>query len=345
MNRNLNIEQPEALLVYLRKIGRIGADETPVIRVLKGGVSNRTVRLERAGGETWVLKQALEKLRVPVDWFSDPGRIHQEALGIRWLSKLAPPGSIPDLVFEDPDQHLLAMEGVAEPHQNWKDLLLKGDLNLEHVRQFAILLASIHRNARQRSLEIVPIFENRSYFESLRLEPYYSYTAARVPAAGIFLEALVEETRGRRESLVHGDFSPKNVLVRDNRLILLDHEVIHFGDPAFDLGFSLTHLLSKAHHVRDRRKAFLQAAHFYWDRYRDEAGFELVSPEFEARAVRHTVGCLLARVCGRSRLEYLDEAEKAGQRSAVLSIIPNPPRNIPAVLDAFVEQLESYVRP
>ena len=41
---------------------------------------------------------------------------------------------------------------------------------------------------------------------------------------------------------------------------LLDHEVAHFGDPAFDLGFSLTHLLSKALHLEAYRPLFLAAA-------------------------------------------------------------------------------------
>src|SRR5205823_8859415 len=92
----LDIEQPDALVAYLRRSGRIGPDECPRVRVLAGGVSNRTVLVERrapAGhAEAWVLKQALPKLRVPVDWFSSPARIHREALGLRWLARLAPPG-------------------------------------------------------------------------------------------------------------------------------------------------------------------------------------------------------------------------------------------------------------
>ena len=62
---------------------------------------------------------------------------------------------------------------------------------------------------------------------------------------------------------MHGDYSPKNILLYRDRLVLLDHEVIHFGDPAFDVGFSLTHLLSKALHVAFRRREFLDAAQSY----------------------------------------------------------------------------------
>src|SRR5437879_6508499 len=97
----LDIEDPQALATYLRATGRIAAEETPTIRVLSGGVSNRTVYVERASGEAWVLKQALAKLRVAVDWFSSPERVAREALGIEWLTQLAPPGTIPQLVFFD----------------------------------------------------------------------------------------------------------------------------------------------------------------------------------------------------------------------------------------------------
>jgi hypothetical protein len=67
----------------------------PIVRVLAGGISNRTVLVDRPEvGEAWVVKQALPKLRVVVDWFSDPERIHREALGLRWLEELAPSGTI-----------------------------------------------------------------------------------------------------------------------------------------------------------------------------------------------------------------------------------------------------------
>ena len=109
MMSNLNIEQPESLLRYLRDTGRLAPDEAAVCTVLSGGVSNRTVLVERPRGEAWVLKQALAQLRVVEEWFSDPARIHCEALGLIWLARLAPPGTMTPLVFEDRDQQLLAV--------------------------------------------------------------------------------------------------------------------------------------------------------------------------------------------------------------------------------------------
>src|SRR5262245_25416286 len=121
-----DIEDSAALVAYLRASGHVAPDETPNIRVLSGGVSNRVVWVERAAGEAWILKQALAKLRVKVDWFSSVERIHREAAGLRWFSRTLPPGSTPRFVFEDTDSHILAMSAVPTPHENWKTRMLAG---------------------------------------------------------------------------------------------------------------------------------------------------------------------------------------------------------------------------
>jgi aminoglycoside phosphotransferase (APT) family kinase protein len=344
MHPPLNIEDRDALTAYLRSMGLIGTDESPVIRKLAGGVSNRTVLVRRFGGEAWVLKQALAKLRVDVDWFSSPDRSHREAQGIRRLAELAPAGSIPRLIFEDPSQHLLAMEAVPEPHQNWKTLLLEGTIDDGHVRQFGELLGGIHRAADQRRSELAKEFADRSFFETLRVEPYYAYTAIQVGEAAEFLGALIAETRKHQLTLVHGDYSPKNILVHQDRLVLLDHEVIHWGDPAFDLGFSLTHLLSKGHLLARRRPKFAAAAHLYRDAYCRALGDVPWGNELEPRWVRHTLGCLLARVCGRSKLEYLNEQQRNRQRSVTLDLIKSPPPDVAELVARFNEQLDKEER-
>ena len=340
MTTELDIEQPGALLRYLRETGRIDPDEEPAIHVLAGGVSNRTVLVERASGEAWVVKQALAKLRVQVDWFSPPERIHREALGLRWLERLAPPGTTTPLVFEDHVHHLMAMQAVPQPHANWKAMLLAGQLERDHVEQFARLLGTIHRVSHERRAEVEPVFADRGYFESLRLEPYYSYTATQVAEAADFLTDLVAATLARRDTLVHGDYSPKNILVHAGRLVLLDHEVIHFGDPGFDLGFSMTHFLSKAHHLPAHRAAFASAAVHYWDVYRATVGDAAWAANLEPRAVRHTLGCLLARVRGRSPLEYMDADERSRQAAAVVCLMAEPPATVAELARRFVTLLE-----
>jgi 5-methylthioribose kinase len=333
---DLDIEQPAQLAAFLERKGLIAPGEAIRSQALPGGVSNRTVLVERPNGDAWVLKQALAQLRVQVEWFSDPDRIHNEAAGMRCLGELLPPGSITAFLFEDEAQHVVAMSAVPQPYRNWKAMLLEGDLQAGHVVQFGELLGIMHRRGAEPDRHLDRAFADRAYFESLRLEPYYLFTAAKVPQAGNFFNRLVSDTRQTRLTLVHGDYSPKNILVHNDRLVLLDHEVIHFGDPAFDLGFSLTHLLSKAHHLESRRLAFAQAAELYWRTYLKQLGQAPWLEDLEERAVRHTLGCLLARVAGRSPLEYLSVMERQRQQECVLTLIDPIPKRIPDLIDRFV---------
>jgi 5-methylthioribose kinase len=335
----LDIEQPESLLAYLRASGRIGPGEHPLLRPLAGGVSSRAMLVEREPpSDSWVLKQALPKLRVAVDWFSSPERMRREALALRWTAELVPKGSAPTLLWEEPDAHLLAMTAVPQPHVNWKTALLQGR-GLEHAAAFGSLLGIVHRRAWERRAEIQADFGDRSFFESLRVEPYYRYTASRVPAAASFLGELIEETDRVTETLVHGDYSPKNVLVHDGRLVLLDYEVAHFGDPGFDVGFSTAHLLSKANHLRGLESSFAHAATESWRAYRGEIASTAFGTTIESRAVRHSLACLLARVDGRSPLEYLDQRARHRQRLVVLALMEVPPATMPMLVAAWQERL------
>ncbi len=328
----IDIEDRKQLLAHLRDVGLIGRFEEPVSEILKGGVSNRTVWVGRPGQADWVIKQALPKLRVKVDWFSDPERIQREAAGLRWLARIIP-GHVPAVVFNDSARHILAMTAIPQPHDNWKTILLKGCIETEFAVSFGKLLAKIHGAAAEYP-ELAEEFAERRFFEELRLEPYYGYTATQTPSAAPFLRQLIEATRARQYALVHGDYSPKNVLVHRRNLVILDYEVIHFGDPAFDIGFSLTHFLSKAHHLPARRDAFLDLARRYWRSYLQE-----LTPQLKDRArrfaVKHTLACMLARVAGRSPLEYLDGIERERQMGIALDLMRQDISDIPELIEAF----------
>jgi 5-methylthioribose kinase len=335
----INIEDFNQLLGYLRDAGRIGSIETPHLQKLSGGVSNKTLLLTRSSGESWVIKQALAKLRVQSDWFSDPERIQVEANGLRHLPRVTPKGSITPLLFEDKAENLLAMEAVPEPHQNWKLRLLCGEIDQEYFGQFAKLLGSIHRESFRLRHELAPVFASKHFFKTLRLEPYYEQSATIVPQVSSFLEELIAWTLSRSDTLVHGDFSPKNVLVHHNQLILLDHEVLHFGDPAFDIGFSLTHFLSKAFHLPRKRQALVGAAQRYWSLYLDEVRGRPWIAHLDLRAAQHTLASLLARVCGRSPLEYLNKEERRIQQGIVIEMIEEGYPTVDQVITGFAEKI------
>ena len=114
----MDIEAGTELVDYLIAAGHLTTDESPTVRILSGGVSNRTVLVQRTAGPDMVIKQSLAKLRVKADWFSDPSRIFREAEGMRLLTELVPAGATPALLFEDKANHLLAMEAIPQPHTN-----------------------------------------------------------------------------------------------------------------------------------------------------------------------------------------------------------------------------------
>jgi len=335
-----DIEDFAAFGVYLVQQGVLASHRVPFFEKLEGGVSNRTVLVDCRDGRELVFKQALEKLRVEVDWFSSPERVHREAAGLRDLSSLLPVGAVPELVFEDVASHVIGMSAVSRPHENWKALLLAGEVDLGLIDEFANILATVQRESSRRLERYREPFDDRSFFESLRLEPYYAFAAEQVPVCARFLEDLIAETRSHREALVHGDFSPKNVLVADGRLVLLDHEVLHIGDPAFDVGFALTHLLSKAQHVRHARDEFLMAARRFFATYRTGVAGASFEADLEGRCVRQALGSLLARVAGRSPLEYLDDSERSCQRRVVTGLTEELPTTIDELVDRFEGGLE-----
>lgn len=337
--RPLDIERHQDLLAYLRGAGFLPPGDEPAMRTLAGGVSNRTVLVTSAARPAFVVKQALGKLRVAAEWYADPERIHREARAMDYLGALAPEGAIMRLLFEDRAQRLIGMTAVPEPYENWKEMLLAGHVDPDHARQFAELLGAIHARSGADAALARGEFAGREYFESLRLEPYYRYSARQVPDAAAFYAGLIEETLATRVAMTHGDYSPKNILIHGGWLVLLDHEVAHFGDPAFDVGFSLTHLLSKALHVTAHRGELLEAARAYVERYL--ACLQGVSwrETLEPRAVRHTLGCLLARVAGRSPLEYLTPGERRAQAEIALAWMARPPARLGELVGVFAEEL------
>ena len=201
------------------------------------------------------------------------------------------------------------------------------------------MLGTIHASSSERAAELAPRFTDRSQFETLRVDPYYRFSAASLPGVAGWIDELIGETAQVGIALVHGDYSPKNVLIRKNACVLLDHEVAHWGDPAFDIGFASAHFLGKANHLTDKRTDFAEAAVLFWHTYRraveNQPWFDAVLP----RIVRHTIGCTLARVAGKSTLEYLSESERLRQRDVMVAMISDEPPTYEALIGRFAEEM------
>lgn len=334
----LDIEDEAALRFYLAKRSGGGASVVSV-GVLAGGVSNKTVHVGLADGTGWVLKQSLAKLRVEKDWFSDPARIFREAAALRAFHRLAP-ACVPALIFEDRAQQLLAMAAVPTPHENLKEQLMAGDSIAGCGLAMGELLGRLHGDAAAQRDTLAPAFDDRAFFESLRIEPYFCHCVEHVPDAAAFLEALIADLRRHRHTLVHGDYSPKNMLTHYGQIHLIDFEVTHWGDPAFDVGFALTHLLSKAHHLTEKRTAFLAEASAFWNAYQQALGGWAWRDGLEQRVVRATLGVMLARCRGCSPLEYLTASQRDAQAGGVLAMMEAPPATVARLVEIWTHGLE-----
>ena len=334
----MDIENKSHLDRYLSENGWLSPGISTTSKTLHGGVSNRTAWVQFSDHRQWVIKQALEKLRVKEDWHCPPGRISVEARAIEWLNDVLPESTVPTLVFHDEERHILGMEAVREPFENLKTVLLSGNIDVSLIESAGRVLGEIHRNGT--TAEARALFEDRSYFKILRLEPYYQFAGVQVPEAKDFFDRLVEDTLSTKLTVVHGDYSPKNMLIKEGRLVLLDHEVMHFGDPAFDVGFMLCHLLSKAIHLPPRRNVLLNGVLGFWKCYSEVN--EDIAVDIEPRAVRHTIGCLLARVKGRSPHDYLEETSKQIQLRTGISLIKEQVNTIDDLCEKFKQKLEAY---
>lgn len=326
------------MLNYLRDGERMGENTKVRISQLSGGVSNRTVLLEFDDGSSWVMKQALEKLRVDEDWFCSPERIFYEAEAMRWLHRYVP-GNTPELVFEDRSEYILAMEAVQPPFENLKTLLINSQPKSEYFTSAGKLLGQIHLQGSKEENCIPELFNNVHFFHSLRIEPYYLETLKQVEDTGGFYKTLIDDTNKDRFTIVHGDYSPKNLLVKNGKLILLDHEVTHFGDGTFDLGFFMAHLLSKANHLPDHRRELLTGTTQFFQAYNEVVNG--LNKSREQRAVRHTIGCLLARVCGLSPLEYLSQGQRRTQKALALQLMKDIPRSVNKMVSKFKDLIDA----
>ncbi|HEY1501862.1 MAG TPA: aminoglycoside phosphotransferase family protein [Acidobacteriaceae bacterium] len=336
MRSTINIEKPADLVAYLVGRGNLSAVESPKIRPLHGGVSNRTVLVQPENGSPFVVKQALQCLRVATDWFSPPERISVEAMGMKYLRKILPKGTVTQLLFEDHDNHIIAMSAVPQPHSTWKEMLLTLPPEASSFEQFAEILSRLHRGSYNNT-QLARVFSDTQYFESLRLRPYYEFTARQFPDVRSRIKQLARQALKHKLCLVHGDFSPKNILVHCGQFVLLDHEVIHYGDPAFDIGFSLTHLLAKAINRRQFASEFADSTRQFVLRYLEGLP-NAISVDLEPRACGHTLACLLARVAGQSTLEYLAKPERERIKLVALQLFERPPTSLLNLVDHFSEE-------
>ena len=291
---------------------------------------SNTVLLVESNTRRFVIKQALGKLRVKEEWRADRSRIFRESAALRMLAEYFPEGSLPSVLFEDRDNFIFAMIAAPGASVCWKDLLLSGEIRVETAERVGELLALMVRVSWRE-----PAWENefgdQTIFDQLRVDPYYRATARRHPDIAPAAARLMEESAARRVSLTHGDWSPKNFLVDGSRVMAIDFEVIHFGDPSFDSAFLLNHLVLKSFYRPQWADLYAKAAAGFWRKFIAGVPRERW---IEPATLQHLGWLMLARVDGKSPTEYLrDAAIQDRVRRFARELIVAPPRSVAEVVE------------
>ena len=314
----------------LREDGQL-APGPALLTPLGGGVSCEIFKVEQ-GAKTFVVKRALAKLRVAAEWRADVGR---NAVEHAFYETMARPlaGSVPRVFFHNPARGYFTMECLEDGWRNWKDLLLQGVVEPAHGKLAGSLLGKLHA-ATWQDARLMEKFDTTANFRQLRADPYLRTAAGRRPEVAARLLAEADRVEGCRVCLVHGDFSPKNLLLKGDRLVLLDAEVAWFGDPAFDVAFLLTHLFLKGlrHAPHDTR--WEQTARAAREAYFRALG-DPASAGLESRCANLLAAILLARVEGKSPVEYLTPEKQQTVRAFGVECLRHPAPDLETMMAAW----------
>ena len=309
---------------YVRNRGLVAASAALSATELIGGVSGEVVLVE-GGDAPLVVKRALYRLAVDAVWTAKPERAMTEAAALQVCHGLTP-SHTPRVVDVDVESLTLTMTAAPRSWPTWKSVLLAADAaQVEGIAATAHLLGAVlgtwHRETAGDD-DLARRFDDYESFEQLRLTPFHRATAQRHPDLAPVLNACADELLQARECLVHGDFSPKNVLVGEGTWVL-DFEVAHVGAAVFDLAFMQTHLILKALHRPAHARVLFAASSALHEAYLDTLG----RTHLPAGLSKHTACLLLARLDGVSPAGYLDPAGAALVRTAALDALHDPDRD------------------
>ena len=329
---------PHDIVAALARAGLIEPGAQPSGEPLTGGVSSDIWRIDARDGAVCV-KRALPKLRVAANWEAP---VERNAFEVAWMEVAAAvnPNAVPRLRGHDAAAGLFIMDYLdPAAHRLWKTDLRDGRAEPAVAAAVGERLVRIHA-ATARSDAMARRFPTDSFFHALRLSPYLEATAERHPAVADVLLALVRTTANTREALVHGDVSPKNILIGPHGPVFLDAECAWYGDPAFDLAFCLNHLLLKCLWNPTAAPEFGRCYEALCASYASGVSWT-AWPTLEQRAARLLPGLLLARVDGKSPVEYLsDDAQKNIVRRAALALLGAPVPTLRGVLARWNEELQ-----
>ncbi len=319
----MNDKLPSEILDSLKIMGFIKGGEVVDYQGLTGGVASDIWRIDiyPTGGRdcvaegvvendqhrTFCIKRALSQLRVEQTWEVSTDR---NAYEVRWFQTVAEFFShevVPRILAHDEKHGVFAMDFLPpENYPVWKNQLRDGVVDPVTAQQVASTLGQIHQRSALPSLrsELIQQFDTSHLFYQIRIEPYFLAAAKKHPDVRCNIENLANILATTQTALVHGDISPKNILVGENGPIFLDAECAIYGDPAFDIAFLLNHLLLKSVWRPLLLDQLLHCFTVAYEAYLSNVNWE-DSSEFEKRACAFLGVFLLARIDGKSPVEYI----------------------------------------
>lgn len=373
-----------SVVEYLRQAGRL-SDAQPLVQSLSGGVANVVLKIfdpgagEKIGtdlrspaqikrglpdkrmseGFCFVLKQPLPKFRTQAEWLVDIARIEVERDCAKLLTELLPAGSVPDVLWYDDVNHVLAISCVPTDSILWKTHLLAGGVSIDAAQQAGVLLAMVHASTLHHDAA-KKRYGDPAFFIQQRVDPYFKTAAAKHSSAAPAIENVIQRLLADPLCLIHGDFSPKNiflVLQKDSadvsggdkpkklplsHLTLLDFEVAFYGNPAFDVATLVNHLLLKSFHLGKSWRPRMMAIDAFAKSYAHAVPAEL-SQRVEQDGGAILGALLLARVDGKSPAEYIaDDLLRDKIRKTALAILSESDAGFEAAIDCAADALAEH---
>ena len=326
------------IMAVLRRAGLLELGAPPAMQPLTGGVSSDIWRVD-IEGKRYCVKRALARLKVSADWRAPIERNNCEAAYLAVVDRLVP-GAVPRLVYADRTASALVTRYLdPASYKLWKTELMGGRIDRDVAKAVGERLGRIHQKTAGDPA-IAAQFKSDAIFHAIRLEPYLLATAEAQPMVASSLRALARRTASTRRVLVHGDVSPKNILVGALGPILLDAECAWYGDPAFDPAFVLNHLCLKAIHRPADARALGDAFAALGNAYLAHVDWE-PRAELEARIASLLPGLMLARIDGKSPVEYLTTGKaKADVRAFAIHHLTEPVARLESLREAWFGSLD-----
>jgi len=305
----------------LTELGLVSSDNTIVAYPLAGGVAS-DIAMVQFDNQKLCVKFALPKLKVQADWFAPVHRNNAEYAWLEVLSKVAPANAV-KLLGKSQRLHGFAMEFLEGDNTYlWKSALLTETTKGGEASLVGELIGRVHAVSTSPTFDHKP-FQNKDDFKAIRIEPYLLHTALAHNNIAHSLQTIATQLYNSSRVLCHGDVSPKNIFLRDSGPVILDAECATMGDASFDPAFCINHLILKAVHLPHLKKQYLADANQLWQAYYPYVTWESVE-ELEVRICHLLPALMLARVDGKSPVEYLSASEQNLVRSIAVHKIKSP---------------------